>query len=88
MEQRRTPVLHIVEIREMKFQPSELIIEKGDTIIWKNHDLVPHNVTEVRSNAWGSPVIRTGESWSFVVEKSSDYFCSIHVVMKAKVLVR
>ena len=87
-DQSLRPALHIVEIREMKFQPSQLTISKGDTVLWINHDIVEHNITEETSKIWGSPVIRSGESWSLVVEKSSDYFCSIHVVMKGKVLVK
>jgi plastocyanin len=82
------PSKHIVEIKEMRFQPAELIVKRGDTVVWINQDIVAHDVTEEPGKAWASPVMPTGASWSFVVTKSADYYCSIHVVMKGKLLVQ
>jgi plastocyanin len=31
-----------VEIKDMKFQPAEITVKKGDTIVWINHDMVTH----------------------------------------------
>jgi plastocyanin len=81
------PVKHIVEIKGMKFQPAELIVNSGDTVRWINRDIVSHDVTEVPEKAWASPVIPAGDSWSMVVNKSESYYCSIHVVMKGDILV-
>lgn len=81
------PSKHIIEIKAMKFQPAELIVKSGDTVIWVNRDIVAHDVTEEPGKAWTSSVMPAGASWSFVVTKSADYFCSIHVVMKGKLLV-
>jgi plastocyanin len=82
------PKKHTVEIKAMKFQPAELIVSSGDTVVWINRDIVPHDVTEDPGRAWTSSLIPTGASWSFVVTKSADYYCSIHVVMKGKLLVQ
>jgi plastocyanin len=82
------PKLHTVEIKQMKFQPAELIVQKGDTVIWINNDIVAHDVTEEPAKAWTSSVMPVGESWSLVVTQSSDYYCSIHVVMKGKLIVQ
>ncbi len=82
------PTKHIVEIKAMKFQPAELIVNSGDTVIWVNRDIVPHDVTEEPGKAWTSSVMPAGVSWSLVVTKSADYYCSIHVVMKGKLLVQ
>lgn len=72
----------------MKFQPAELVVQKGDTIVWINRDLVAHDVTEVPDKTWTSSPIPPGKSWSLVVSQSADYYCSVHVVMKGKILMR
>lgn len=81
------PKSHIVEIKDMKFQPAELTVNKGDTVIWINKDIVPHDVTEI-NKAWASPPLKTGNSWKKVITKSDSYYCSIHVVMKGKLIVK
>jgi plastocyanin len=80
--------LHIIEIKDMKFQPESLSVKKGDTVMWTNHDIVTHDVTEEKSKAWTSGPLAPGQSWSLVVTESADYYCSIHVVMKGKLIVQ
>jgi plastocyanin len=80
--------VHTVEIKQMKFQPAELTVQKGDTVVWINQDIVAHDVTEESNKAWTSSLMPVGKSWSLVVTQSADYYCSIHVVMKGKVLVQ
>src|SRR5689334_23003779 len=84
---RNVPKLHTVEIKQMKFQPAELIVQKGDTVIWINNDIVAHDVTEQSNKEWTSSLMPVGQSWSLVVTQSADYYCSIHVVMKGKLIV-
>lgn len=84
----RNPVAHTVEIKGMKFLPDNLSVQKGDTVIWVNHDIVTHDITEQGSKAWSSSSLPTGKSWSVVIDKSSDYYCSIHPVMKGRVEIR
>lgn len=81
------PRLHHVQIKDMKFIPAELSVKKGDVVMWTNKDIVNHDVTEV-SKTWASPRLKSGGSWKKTVTKSADYFCSIHVVMKGKILVK
>jgi len=76
-----------VEIKQMQFQPASLRLQKGDTIVWINHDIVAHDVTEETGKLWTSGPLAPGTSWSLVVTQSADYYCSIHVVMKGKLLV-
>ena len=77
-----------VEIKQMQFQPPELTLQKGDTVLWTNRDIVTHDVTEEKSKLWTSGPLAPGESWSLVVSESADYYCSIHVVMKGKLIVQ
>src|ERR1044072_8498545 len=77
-----------VEIKQMQFQPAELLVQKGDTVVWINHDIVAHDETEQAHKLWSSGPLAPGESWSLVVTQSADYYCSIHVVMKGKLIVQ
>lgn len=77
-----------VDIKQMQFQPAELTVQKGDTVTWTNHDIVAHDVTEEENKLWTSGPLAPGESWSLVVNESADYYCSIHVVMKGKLILQ
>jgi plastocyanin len=86
-EKKATPKTHTVEIKAMQFQPAELLVQKGDTVLFVNHDMLVHNVTEERTKAWGSQSLATGDYYKMVVNESSDYYCSLHPVMKGKLVV-
>jgi plastocyanin len=86
--EKTSPKVHIVEIKQMKFQPAELAIQKGDTVVWINNDIVPHDVTEESNKMWTSSLMPAGQAWSSVITQSADYYCSIHVVMKGKLIVQ
>jgi plastocyanin len=85
--EKTSPKVHTIEIKHMRFEPAELIVHKGDTVVWVNHDIVPHDVTEESRKAWKSPLMLVGKSWSLVVTQSAGYYCSIHVVMKGKLVI-
>ena len=77
-----------VAIKQMQFQPAELIIHAGDTVEWINEDMVDHDVTDENNKSWHSGELKKGESWQKVVAKTTSYYCSLHVVMKAKLVVK
>lgn len=79
--------VHWVTIENMKFNPATVTVKKGDQITFINKDIVSHNVAEIH-NAWTSPMLNTGQSWTLTAEKSSDYYCTVHVVMKGKIIVK
>ena len=74
-------------ISGMQFRPAELHIKKGATVVWVNRDIVVHDATEFPDKKWTSGPLNTGNSWKMKVDKSYDYFCSIHITMKGKVTV-
>ena len=78
---------YTVEIKQMKFVPQELELQKGDTVVFINRDLLTHDVTETPGKAWTSSPLSPNASWTMVAEKTSDYYCSIHPVMKGKLIV-
>lgn len=79
---------YTVEIKQMQFQPATLTVEKGDTVVFVNHDLVVHDVTEASTGAWTSSPLPVDSSWRFVVTGTADYYCSIHKVMKGKLVMQ
>lgn len=87
LQPKNTATFHTVLIKQMKFEPAELTLHKGDTVLWINKDITDHDVTEETKKAWASPKLPVGKSWMKVVKESVDYYCSIHVVMKGKLIV-
>ena len=80
------PQTHIVEIKDMQFQPADLTVHKGDTVVWINKDIVAHDVTE-KNKTWASPPLLNEASFKKAITESDSYFCSIHVVMLGKLTV-
>ena len=80
--------VYTVEIKDMKFQPAELTVQRGDTVVWINRDMVAHDVTEQPDKTWTSSPLAMGQSWSLVATQSADYYCSIHVIMKGKLILK
>jgi plastocyanin len=83
---KKKPHVYTISISDMKFHPEEIEVHKGDTVIWVNHDLVEHCVTEIHNKLWTSSEINPGGSWKMEVTQSSDYYCVIHQVMKGKIV--
>ncbi len=79
---------YTVQIKQMQFQPAELTVSSGDTVVFVNHDMFVHDVTEEVSKAWSSSPVAPGSKWKMVVTEDANYYCSIHVVMKGKLMVR
>jgi len=47
------PEHHDLDIRALVFEPARSNASAADTVVWTNHDLVPHTVTDV-DNSWDS----------------------------------
>jgi plastocyanin len=86
--EKATPAKHVIDIKEMRFQPAELVVHAGDTVEWINHDIVDHDITEEKTKEWHSDVLKKGQSWKTAINKTTDYYCSIHVVMKGKIIIK
>ncbi|KAA9332738.1 plastocyanin/azurin family copper-binding protein [Adhaeribacter soli] len=78
------PKTHMVQIVRMQFIPAVLSVNKGDSVVFLNKDLVNHNATERTAGKWQSPTLRPGDSWRMVVTSSADYYCTFHPGMKGK----
>lgn len=87
-DQYRKPATDTVIISGMKFNPEELYVNKWDTVIWVNKDMVSHDITAFPGKSWTSDTLKVGHSWKKVFGDSASYFCSIHPAMKGKIVVR
>lgn len=77
-----------IVIREMKYQPAELTVHSGETVVWKNEDIFPHTVSAT-DQSFDSGTIQPGASWTYVAKSSGAhaYTCKPHPNMKAKLVV-
>jgi plastocyanin len=82
------PHVYTISISDMKFHPEIIEVNKGDTVVWVNNDLVVHCVTEIPGGKWTSSKLHPGESWKIAVFASSEYDCAIHPIMKGRIDVR
>ena len=87
------PKVVTVEIRGFKFEPATVTIQAGETLEWKNEDIVPHTATAdegAQKPAFDSGTIRTGEAWRYIARKKGtyNYTCTLHPNMKGDVIVR
>ena len=80
---------HTVALRGMKYLPATLTVNTGDTVVWKNEDIVPHTAT-ARNKSFDSGSIEPGGSWTFVANKKGTYvyYCAFHPNTKGKLIVR
>lgn len=80
---------HSLLIKDFKYQPASLTVKRGDTLEWKNEDVVAHTVTAV-DKSFDSGSIPAGGSWKYVAKKPGtfNYICTFHPNMKANLIVQ
>lgn len=80
-----------VTIQDMAYSPATLTVKAGTKVTWINQDSVKHDITpdKTSSDFMGSSLLAKGESYSFTFNKTGTftYHCSIHLNMKATVVV-
>ena len=81
------PVIN-VEIKNFAFNPQNINIPKGTTVIWTNNDIFAHTVTS-DTGIFDSGAISPGQTfeWAFNQSGTFDYHCSIHLFMRGEVTV-
>ena len=82
------PVSHHIEMSGIAFNPATLQAHVGDTLVWVNHDFVPHASTV--KGGWDTGSIAASDSARIVLSHRGDwhYACSFHPTMKAAVVVK
>ena len=79
---------HTITIEGMRFEPADLTVHTGDTIVWVNKDLFGHTATA--EGSFDSRQIDAGGSWRLTLQTAGDlpYVCTLHPTMKAILRVR
>ncbi len=77
-----------IEIDDFAFEPGEITIQKGTTVIFKNDDSVAHTATS-DTGIFDSGLLDNGETFSFVFDEIGEYsyHCTPHPSMKGKIIV-
>lgn len=85
---RASAVRHEIQMRAISFTPEELVVAVGDTVEWRNADIVRHNA--VRLDQFETGDLRPGERGSWVPADTGtfSYRCTIHARMRGKIVVR
>ena len=78
-----------VEIKDMKFDPANVTVAKGDTVEWTNKMGMAHTVAPDNDEFPGSGAIGQDETFSHVFDAAGtvDYHCEIHPFMTGTVVV-
>src|SRR5262249_61961819 len=78
-----------IDIKQHKYSPQTVTIAVGSTVTWVNHDEDVHTVVST-TQAFTSRAIDTDESFSYTFTKPGTYtyFCTLHPLMTATVVVK
>ena len=79
-----------ISIMDYSFNPGELTINVGDTVIWTNKDFVKHTVTSDSGDELGSELLSKDKSYSHTFNSKGEfgYHCTPHSYMKGKIVVK
>jgi plastocyanin len=77
-----------VTIDNFVFTPATLSVKAGTTIVFVNHDDLPHNIVDAKG-AFRSKALDTDETFVRVFDKPGEiiYFCGLHPHMQGKIIV-
>jgi amicyanin len=79
-----------VEIKGFSYQPAEVRVKVGDTVVWTQVDSVQHTVTIVSGpEMFSSALLNAGETYShtFTQPGTYEYKCNPHPNMRGRVIV-
>jgi len=86
-QQKAAGRVHRVEMSTTGFAPAEVTAAPGETIVWANHDIVPHTATAA-GQKFDSGAVPPGAEWSLVVREHGriPYICTFHPTMKGVIV--
>jgi plastocyanin len=89
-QRRQKPSTYTVTIDATSFNPAELTLRAGDTVVWVNKDLIPHTATSTAAKGFDSGTIATGKAWkqTFTAKGDIAYACLFHPTMKGRLIVK
>jgi len=84
----KTAKTYTVDIKNFAFVPDHLTVSAGDTVVWKNEDMVPHTATV--QGAFDSKEIDSTKTWSYKADRKGtfSYICTYHPFMHGELIVQ
>ena len=78
-----------IDITRFAYAPKEITVAPGTTIVWTNHDEIPHTVTSA-DKVLASKAMDTDDVYQHTFDAEGDvaYFCAVHPFMTGVVHVR
>jgi amicyanin len=78
-----------VDIQGFAFNPAELRIKSGETVVWTNRDSTPHTVSSDTGDELSSGTLSGESAYSHTFNTAGEYayHCAIHTGMKGKIIV-
>lgn len=76
---------HVVDLRDLLFDPDDLTIQAGETVLWVNREAVVHNVTPEGHSEWTAATLNTtGDEFQHTFDETGDfpYECTLHPGME------
>ena len=79
---------HEIKIEGMRFALPTVSVNRGDTVTWRNNDVVPHTATS--EGHFDSGAIAPGKTFSKKMDRPGayDYICTYHPGMKGRIEVK
>lgn len=70
------------------FEPKEIVINAGATVVWTHDDNVAHSI--ISPGLFESEVLQRGSKFSFKFDKPGEYsyYCGLHPSMTGKIMVK
>ncbi len=77
-----------VKIDNFTFNPQQITVNAGATVVWTNGDDIPHTVTS-KTMAFRSKALDTDDkfSFTFATPVTYPYFCALHPHMTGSIVV-
>ncbi len=77
-----------VKIANFTFDPPQVTVKAGTTVVWSNDDDIPHTVTST-TQTFKSAALDTNDkfSFTFTTPGTYKYFCSLHPHMTGTIVV-
>jgi len=85
----QTATTHTVHIKNFAFDPADITIKKGDTVVWANDDAAPHSIKSA-SGAFDSATISPGSTAQHTFTDAPGvypYSCGIHPSMHGTITI-
>ncbi len=81
--------IYQIEIKNFAFEPQNLKIALGDSVVWTNLDASVHTVTSDFENELDSLYLEKLKNYSYIFTKPGvySYHCTPHPGMKGKIIV-